>query len=538
MFLSSFLPAQQLSPKRLFTGKLKFSCILTLLLTVLLPFLANAEGFKFKVKNTTKNVVTVFYKINKRSGDFKLKSLVKLGPGEEKIKEVSISKGDTISFYGQDAEDQTSVIIKRDFVMLSKQKDMVFDIPIVIPVKESSNFESMESLSLQLEHNKVLNFLMKMDSSSMNNLSLLENNFQNVYPLGTFIFVDTKTNRLLLPPLEPSFWNNTENYFTIQDSVYALVNNNRQLQGGVQVSFIAKLFDSLKVDNAEELAFKGKLSLLRWKPSATATIYQILNDKAFESFLQNCYDQIDNPDLQYQHYRLYFLSSYERVDDLEISGKQFYTYGNEADAGLSVGDPNFTLFSTNLGTLYTKNKTLSNYYSVQNSVLRTKAYDFTSLLFNGFKNNIKEKLIDDAYHTQKRLAANILGEYMGLVDYNPDPVKLNLVKLDPKDTTAALTPVITTVSNLSPYQNEVPDTAKSAAAVTSNDKIDGFNNKVRIFNSHLKSINLLIKQLNQTNGDIIKMSESGNSNQYKYNAKNSAGLMNEIVVSNKIIQKE
>jgi len=509
-----------------------------LLLVYFLPLMVNAEGFKFKLKNTTKNVVTVFYRINKKSGNFKLKSLAKLSPGEEKIKDVSVGKGDTVAFYGQDAEEQASIVVKRDFATLSKQKDEVYYIPIIIPQKENANFESLENLSLQLEHNKVLNFLMKMDSSSMTNLSLLEDNFQNVYPLGTFIFVDTKTNRLLLPPLEPSFWNNTENYFTIQDSVYALVNNNRQMQAGAQVSFIAKLFDSLKVNHAEELEFKGKLSLLRWKPSANANIYQIINDRSFEAFLQNCYDQIDNPDMQYQHYRLYFLSSYERVDDLEIYGKQFYTFGNEADIGLMAGNPDFSLFSTNLGTLYTKNKTLSNYYSVQNSILRTKAYDFTSLLFNGFKNSVKERLIQDGYHMQKRLASAILGEYRDLVDYNPDPVRLNLVKLNDKDTTAALTPVITTVANLSPYAYQTADTSKSTAAIAKNEQVDGFNNRARIFNSHLKVINGLIKQLNQTNNDIVKMSESGNSNQYKYAAKSSAGLLNEIVVSNRIIRKE
>ena len=193
-----------------------------ILLACLLPFLSNAEGFKFKVRNTTKNELTVFYKISKKSGNFKLKSLVKLKPQEEKIKEVSISKGDTISFYGQDPEDQTSAIVRKDFTTLNQQKDEIYYIPIIIPEKESANFESLENLGLKLEHNKVLNFLMKMDSSSMGSLSMLETNFQNVYPLGTFIFVDTKTNRLLLPPLEPSFWNNSENYFSIQDSLYAM----------------------------------------------------------------------------------------------------------------------------------------------------------------------------------------------------------------------------------------------------------------------------------------------------------------------------
>ena len=539
MFFLSIYPPKEIadishpaSPKK--TAAVLFKALF--FFTCLTPFLTNAEGFKFKVKNTTKNVVTVFYKVSKKSGNFKVRSLVKLAPGEEKIKEVSVSKEDTLSFYGQDAEDQTSAIVRRDYTTLSKQKKEIYYIPIIIPEKENTSFESLEGLSLQLEHNKVLNFLLKMDSTAMTSMSMLENNFQNVYPLGTFIFVDTKTNRLLVPPLEPSYWNNSENYFTTQDSLYAMINNTHALQGGVQVSFLAKLFDSLRVNNAEELEFKGKLSLLRWKPSANANIYQILNDKAIVDFLQNCYNQIDNPDLQYQRYRLYFLSSYERIDDLEIYGKQFYTFGNEADVSLmSNGNPGFQLLSTNLGMLYTKSKTLSNYYSVQNAVLRTKAYDFTSLLFNGFKNNIKAKLIEDANHTQHQLVAAILGEYKGLVSYNPDPAKLNLVQLNDKDTTSSLTPVITTVSNLQPYAFETPDTAKSAIA--KNIQVDGYNNKVRLFNSYLGKLNQLIKQLDQTNSDIVKMSQS-NENQYKGYTKNSPGLLNEIVVSNSIVRKE
>ncbi|WP_419788736.1 hypothetical protein HDF24_16445 [Mucilaginibacter sp. X4EP1] len=515
-----------------------YTTILLLLFMTLTALNVNAESFKFKIKNTTKNVVTVFYKINKKSGDFKVKSLVKLAPGEEKEKEVSVSKNDTVSFYGQNGEDETSAIVRKDFATLSKQKNEVFYIPIVIPEKENTSFESLENLSLQLEHNKVLNFLLKMDSSSMTGMTMLENNFQNVYPLGTFIFVDTKTNRLLVPPLEPSYWNNSENYFTIQDSLYALVNNNHALQAGVQISFITKLFDSLRVNNAEELEFKGKLSLLRWKPSANANIYQILNDKAIQDFLQTCYDQINDPDSEYQHYRLYFLSSYERIDDLEIFGKQFYTFGNEADISLmSSGNPNFQLLSTNLGMLYTKSKTLSNYYSVQNAVLRTRAYDFTSLLFNGFKNNIKTKLIEDAYHTQHQLVAAILSEYSGLVDYNPDATKLTLVKLNEKDTTASLTPVLTTVSNLQPYSIELPDTSKQPTAIAKNSQLDGYNNRVKLFNSHLNKINSLIKQLNQTNSDIVKMSASDDK-QYKMYSKSATGLLQEIEVNNDIVRKE
>src|SRR5437868_1491251 len=90
----------------------------TLLCFLLLPFLSKADGFKFKIKNTDKTAVSVFCKITKKSGKFKLKPLVSLKAGEERIKDVSVSKGDTIAFYGQDAEDETSIVVKRDFTDL------------------------------------------------------------------------------------------------------------------------------------------------------------------------------------------------------------------------------------------------------------------------------------------------------------------------------------------------------------------------------------------------------------------------------------
>lgn len=505
------------------------------ILCVFFPILSFAHGFKFKIKNTAKTGVAVFYKISKKSGGFKIKALLKLKSGEEKIKEVPVSKGDTIAFYGQDTEDQTSVTIKRDFTMLDQNGDKVIDIPIIIPEKQTSNFESLEGLSVKLEHNKVLNFLLKMDSSSMSSLSMLEKNFQNIYPLGTFIFVDIKTNRLLLPPLEPSFWNNSENYLTIQDSLYAMVNKDRAGMANAQVAyFVAKMFDSLRVNNTAELEFKAKLSLIRWKPTPNANIYQVFNDKAVEDFVQNCYAQIDNPDKEYQRYRLYFLSSYERIDDLEVYGKQYYNFGNEADISLSTPAQ---VFSTNLGVMYTKNKTLSNYYSVQGAVLRTKAYDFTSLLFNSFKNSIKNKIIADTYANQHKIINDIVDEYKSLVAYNPDPVRLMLQALDPKVPNPSLLSIQTTVNNLSPYSYEASDTTKQATAVANNYKIDTYNNKVKLFNSHLKQIYSLFKELDQTNTDLAKISQVNPDKSFSSSV-NSAGLLQEIEVNSQIVRKE
>jgi hypothetical protein len=429
------------------------------------------------------------------------------------------------------------VIIRRDFTTLNKDKNLITYIPIAIPQKQNASFESLKSLGIKLEHNKVLNFLLKMDSSSMSSMSMLENNFQNIYPLGTFIFVDTKYNRLLLPPLEPSFWNNSESYLSIQDSLYAMVNTEHRGMANMQLAyFVARMFDSLRVNNTAELEFKAKLSLIRWKPSANATIYQVFNDKAVQDFLQNCYAQINNPDEEYQRYRLYFLSSYERIDDLEIYGKQYYNFGNEADLSL-MSNPALQLFSTNLGVMYTKNRNMSNYYSVQNAVLRTKAYDLTSLLFNGFKNNVKNKIIADTYADQHKIIEAIIDEYKNLVAYNPDPVRLNLVALDPKDPTPSLVPIETTVSNLSPYDDMPADTGKNAAAMTNNYKIDTYNNKVKFFNSHLKEINTLIKELNQTDSDLAKISQTNPDKSFTTSV-NSTGLLNEIEVNSKIVRKE
>jgi hypothetical protein len=158
-------------------------------------------------------------------------------------------------------------------------------------------------------------------------------------------------------------------------------------------------------------------------------------------------------------------------------------------------------------------------------------------LFNGFKNNIKEKLLDESYRTQHHLVAAIISEYSGLVDYNPDPTKLDLARLNSKDTSSALTPIITTIGNLQPYVPEAPDTAKQAIASGKNNLVDAYNNKVKIFNSHLNKINSLIAQLNQTNSDIVKMSNTID-NQYKGYTKSAQGLLNEIVVSNNIVRKE
>jgi hypothetical protein len=508
---------------------------LLVILGLFVPMLSFARGFKFKIKNTSKTDVAVFYKISKKSGDFKLKALLKLKPGEEKIKELSVSEGDTIAFYGQDAEDQTSVTFKKDFLALQLSKEPFITIPIIIPEKQSSNFESLEGLSVQLEHNKVLSFLLKMDTASMSSLSMLEKNFQNIYPLGTFIFVDIKTNRLLLPPLEPSFWNNSENYLTIQDSLYAMVDKDRAGMANAQVAyFVAKMFDSLKVNNTAELEFKAKLSLIRWKPAQNADIYQVFNDKAVEDFLQNCYAQIDDPDKEYQRYRLYFLSSYERIDDLEVYGKQYYNFSNSTD--LSLGAPS-QVFSTNLGVMYTKNKTLSNYYSVQGAVLRTKAYDFTSLLFNSFKNSVKNKIIADTYANQHKITNDIFDEYKSLVAYNPDPVRLTLQALDPKDPSPSLLPIETTVNNLSPYTYEAPDTSKQATAIANNYKIDTYNNKVKLFNSHLNQIDGLFKELDQTNKDLDKISKVNPDKSFNSSV-NSAGLLQEIEVNSQIVRKE
>lgn len=509
--------------------------LLVLLGCVMLPFVSMATGFKFRINNPGKNKVAVFYRINQHGGEVRVRPLFNLDPGQVKDKELSIRKGDTIAFYGQDSEDQTSITIRRDFAALDKQKSTVQNIQIIVPEKTNTSFESLEGLSVKLEHNKVLNFLLRLDSTSMSSLSMLEKNFQNVYPLGTFVFVDVKTNRLLLPPLEPSFWNNSENYLTIQDSLQAMVDKDKRGMANAQVAyFVAKMFDSLRVNSTAELEFKARISLVRWKPTAQANIYQIFNDKSFQDFLQNCYAQIDNPDKEYQRYRLYFLSSYERIDDLEIYGRQFYNFGNETD--LSLASP-LQVFSTNLGVMYAKTKTLSNYYSVQGAVLRTKAYDFTSLLFNGFKSNVKRNIIAEDQATERRISNDILDEYKSLVAYNPDPQVLTLQALDDKEPSPSLLPIRTTVNNLSPYSVLPADTSRQATAIANNQRINAYNNKVKFFNSHLIQLNKLFRELDQTDADLGKISAAAPEKSFS-GAVNSPGLLNEIEVNSDIVKKE
>ncbi|MGZ3873167.1 MAG: hypothetical protein ACXVJD_09635 [Mucilaginibacter sp.] len=529
------LPAQNTFPVSSKKNKPALLALLLLAACTALPLLAGAEGFKFKFKNTAKSKVVVFYRITKKSGSTSVKSLLSLKPGEQREKGITLRAGDTIAFYGQDTEEQTSVVVKKTYALLKSDREKVYYIPVIIPQKETSNFQSLQGLSVKLEQNKVLNFLLKMDSASMSSLSMLESNFQNIYPLGTFIFVDTKTNRLLLPPLEPSFWNSNETYLTLQDSLYALVNTDKRGMANAQVAyFVTKMFDSLRVNNTAELEFKGKLSLVRWKPTPTADIYQVFNDKAVQAFLQNCYAQITDPDRQYQRYRLYFLSSYERIDDLEIFGKQFYSFGNEAD--LSVAVPS-QVFSTSMGVMYTKNKTLSNYYSVQGAVLRTKAYDFTAQLFNSFQSNVKNKILADNYADQRRIGDAIVDEYKSLVTYNPNPVEMNLQPIDPKDAHPSIVSIETTIKNLTPYTDQPADTTKQATAAANNVRINTYNNKVKLYNSHLRQIDNLFRELDQTNNDIARISKTDPNRSFSSSV-SSPGLLKEIEVNSQVVRKQ
>src|ERR1700761_1604076 len=112
-------------------------------MVICLPAAVLATGFKFRIKNNGKNKLAVFYRINEHSGDVKVKPLFSLDPAQMKEKEISLKKGDTIAFYGQDTEDQTSITIKRDYATLSQQKNAVYTIPIIIPEKTNTSFESL-----------------------------------------------------------------------------------------------------------------------------------------------------------------------------------------------------------------------------------------------------------------------------------------------------------------------------------------------------------------------------------------------------------
>jgi len=480
----------------------------SLLLLLCLSNLIHAENFRFKFKNASKSGLTIYYQIFRESGNSKVHSLFKIQPAEERIKILNLKVGDTVSFYGQNTQNESTPIIKKNYDELFSWIGKDIRIALVVPEKQSASFESLENLGLKIEHNKVLNFLVKADTNMVNSLSLLEDNFKNIYPLGTFLFVDTKTNKLLIPPLEPSFWNQSETYLTIQDSLDELVNTTHQVQGGAQVAFfLANLLSSLKIEKTWEVNFKGKISLVRWKPSNNANIYQIFNDRSVLNFLQNCFEQIDDPDKEFQRYRLYFLSSYERIDDFEIFGKQFFNWENNSSLSLGSTDQGFKLLGSNLGLVYTKDKTLTNYFSVQNAVMRTKVYDLTSQLFREFKSATRQKIIDETNVKKRVIEKAILAEYGDLIEYNPDPKILSLAKLSKMDSSNSLTPVLTTIKELSPFSYKVPiqDSLKRISTGKPED-LEAYNFRVKLFNSHLNEISSLCKQLDLITGDLEKLS--------------------------------
>jgi hypothetical protein len=510
------------------------------IILILLPILSKADNFKFKLKNASRTELTVFYQITKESGNSKVHSLFKMQSLEERIKELNLKLGDTVSFYGQNTQNETTPIIKRNYEELFNLSGKEILIPLVIAEKQSASFESLENLGLKIEHNKVLNFLLKVDTNNVNSLSMLEDNFKNIYPLGTFLFVDTKSNRLLIPPLEPSFWNQNETYLSIQDSIDELVNTSHQVEGGAQVAFfLANLFSSLKIEKNWEVNFKGKISLIRWKPTANANIYQIFNDASVLNFLKNCYAQIDDPDVEFQRYRLYFLSSYERIDNFEIYGKQFFDWENNSSISIAGSNQGFQLLGSNLGLVYTKDKTLTNYFSVQNAVMRTKVYDFTPQLFREFKSATRQKILEETMLKKAVIEKSIIAEYGDLLDYNPDPKVLSLAKLTKIDSSNTLTPILTTVKELSPFPYKVftPDTSKRNISEKKED-IEAYNFKSKLFNSHLEEIGSLFKQLDLLTNDLEKLSIADKQSKFPTKTNfNSGANLSEIEVNTSLCMR-
>jgi len=529
--------------KLLFKAKFLYNPILRFFSSILfILFFSNsihAENFRFKFKNVSRSELTVYYQVIKESGNTKVHSLFKIQPSEERIKTLNLKIGDTVSFYGQNTQNESTPIIKKNYDELFDLKGKDVIISLVIPEKQSASFESLENLGLRIEHNKVLNFLVKADTNMVNSLSLLEDNFKNIYPLGTFLFVDTKTNKLLIPPLEPSFWNQNETYLTIQDSLDELVNTTHQVQGGAQAAFfLANLLSSLKIEKTWEVNFKGKISLVRWKPGNNANIYQIFSDRSVLNFLQNCFEQIDDPDKSFQRYRLYFLSSYERIDDFEIYGKQFFDWENNSSLSLGGPDQGFKLLGSNLGLVYTKDKTLTNYFSVQNAVIRTKVYDFTSQLFREFKSATRQKIIDETNSKKAILEKAIIAEYGDLIEYNPDPKVLSLAKLSKIDSSNTLTPILTTIKELSPFSLKAPiqDTSKKNPSQKPED-LEAYNFRVKLFNSHLNEISSLFKQLDLIANDLEKLSLINKESKFPNRSNNSGIILNETEISTSLCMK-
>lgn len=357
--------------------------------------------------------------------------------------------------------------------------------------------------------------------------------------MGTFLFVDTKSNKLLVPPLKPSFWNQSETYLSIQDSIDELVNTNHQVQGGAQVAFfLANLLSSLKIEKNWEVNFKGKISLVRWKPGPNANIYQIFNDRSVVNFLENCYDQIEDPDKEFQRYRLYFLSSYERIDDFEIFGKQFFDWENNSSLTISSPSPGFQLLGSNLGLVYTKDKTLTNYFSVQNAVIITKVYDFTPQLFKEFKSATRQKIIDETNSKKSLIEKAIIAEYGNLIDYDPDPKVLSLAKLSKIDSSNTLTSIETTIKEISPFSLKVaiPDKAKKINPAKE-EELESYNFKVKLFNSHLNEISSLFKQLNSITDDLEKLSFADKQSRFSNKFNNSGINLSETEVNPSLCMK-
>jgi hypothetical protein len=467
------------------------------LLLILLTNVAVAKKFPFKLTNNTAFPIQVSAQlmkgVEKDNPDF----LFVLKPNESKQFEYKVRNGEKVKFIGVGGGIETLPLVK-SFENLSSRIPNEYS--LVLPVLDKLNVIELNEAIAKIKNDNILKILM--DSSKYLK--------DELPPLGTFLFIDTKANSVL--PLTASYWKNEQLIRNVDNQYFNTTSYiNSTNAGSLSVSgvpFLRSLSTSFNSSNIMEVVWDiQNAHIQQWQPN-DKNVFQILQDPVNDGFIKACVGEMKAKNLAGGDYQLLFISSAYVVDKIKIAGRKYNAISFNADVdfqipptGVEVVQP----IGVDASFKYTRAKTYSNVDSTLNAYLRFLAQDYTPALNAYLTQQERKTQKDAAVAKAEGLKNSIIGQYSVLQSLDG-----SLIKSDAVD-------VIIPIANSTPelvLRTEITDSANNN--ITAKSELE-YNSRARQYNSVLLSLKENVMNYKLTLESIDKLAQQAQTDYQKVN---------------------
>lgn len=481
------------------------------LFLLLLTQSAFAKKFLFKLTNNTAFPIQVSAQlikgVEKDNPDF----LFVLNPNESKDFDYKVKSGEKVKFIGVGGGIETLPLVKSYDILSTKARN---EYSLVVPVLDKLNVIDLNDAIAKLKNDNILRILMDSAKYAKDELP----------PLGTFLFINTKTSSVL--PLTAAYWKN-ENLLRKVDNQYFNTTSfiNSSNAGSLSISgvpFLRSLSTSFSSSNIMEVVWDiQNAHIEQWQPS-DKNVFQILQDPVNDFFIKACVNEMKDKKLAGGDYQLLFISSAYVVDKIKIAGRKYNAVSFNADvdfqlppAGVEVVQP----IGVDASYKYTRAKTYSNVDSTLNAYLKFLAQDYTPALNSYLTQQDRLTQKNAALAKIQELKTSISQQYSALQSLDN-----SLIKSDAVD---VIIPIVNSTPELKLKEETIDSTGNNITPQTDLD----YNKKARQYNSLLSSLKENVAGYKLTVESIDKLSQQAQTDYQK-----ESNLTTTIELDKKVIE--